>query len=62
MLGYGAVFAVVTAVVFTVLGSFAAQLSTWLSRRSMAIAAANVGAGLAFIAAGLSILAIGRRP
>lgn len=61
MLGYGALFAVLTTVIFTVLGSFAAQLSTWLSRRPKAVAAANVGAGLTFIAAGLSILALERR-
>lgn len=61
MLGYGAIFAVLTAILFTVLGSFAAQLSTWLSRRPKAVAAANVGAGLAFIGAGLSILALERR-
>jgi threonine/homoserine/homoserine lactone efflux protein len=61
MLGYGVIFAVLTAVIFTVLGSFAAQLSTWLARRPKAVAAANVGAGLTFIAAGLSILALERR-
>lgn len=60
MLGYGAIFAFLTAVIFTVLGSFAAQLSAWLSRRPKALAAANVGAGLTFIAAGLSILALER--
>ena len=61
MLGYGLIFAVLTAIIFTVLGSFAAQLSAWLSRRPKAVAAANVGAGVTFIAAGLSILALGRR-
>jgi len=61
MLVYGAIFAVVTAVIFSVLASFAAQLSSWLSRRPRVVAAVNVGAGLTFIAAGLSILALGRR-
>lgn len=61
MLGYGAIFAVLTALIFTVLGSFAAQLSRWLSRRPKAVVAANVGAGLTFITAGLSILALERR-
>ena len=61
MLGYGAMFAVLTAIIFTVLGSFAAQLSSWLARRPKAVAGANVGAGLTFIAAGLSILALDRR-
>lgn len=61
VLVYGAIFAVLTAVIFSVLASFAAQLSAWLSRRPKVVAAANVGAGLTFIAAGLSILMLGRR-
>jgi threonine/homoserine/homoserine lactone efflux protein len=61
MLVYGAIFAVLTAVIFAVLASFAAQLAAWLSRRPRVVAAANVGAGLTFIAAGLSILTLGRR-
>ena len=61
MLVYGAIFAVLTALVFTLLGCFSAQLSGWLSRRPKAVAAANVGAGVTFIAAGLSILALGRQ-
>lgn len=61
MLAYGALFAVVTFVVFSVLGAFAAQLAGWLARRPRAVQAANVGAGLAFVAAGLSILALDRR-
>ncbi len=61
MLGYGAMFAILTAIIFTVLGAFAAQLSDWLARRPKAVAAANVGAGLTFIAAGLSILALDRK-
>ena len=58
MLVYGAVFAVLTAIIFTVLGAFAAQLSSWLALRPRAVVAANVGAGLTFVAAGLSILAL----
>jgi len=61
MLGYGAVFALLTAVIFTLLGCFAARLSAWLVRRPRVAAAANVGAGVTFIAAGLSILALQRR-
>lgn len=61
MLVYGAIFAVVTAVIFTVLASFAAQLSSWLMRRPRVVAGVNVGAGITFVAAGLSILALGRR-
>lgn len=61
MLVYGAIFVVLTAVIFAVLASFAAQLSAWLSRRPRVVAGVNVGAGFTFIAAGLSILALGRR-
>lgn len=58
MLAYGAIFAVLTTLTFTLLGSFAAQLSAWLQRRPRAVAGLNTGAGLTFIAAGLSILAL----
>ena len=61
MMGYGAMFAVLAAIVFTMPGAFAAQLSNGLSRRPKAVAIAHVGAGLTFIAAGLSILALDRR-
>jgi threonine/homoserine/homoserine lactone efflux protein len=61
MLVYGAIFAAITAVVFTLLGGFSARLSHWLARRPKALVAANVGAGITFIAAGLSILALDRR-
>ena len=61
MLVYGAIFAVLTAAIFAMLACFAAQLSNWLSRHPRVVAAANVGAGLTFIAAGLSILMLGRR-
>ena len=60
MLVYGAIFALLTVLAFSVLGAFAAQLSGWLSRRPRVVAATNVGAGLVFIAAALSILALGR--
>jgi threonine/homoserine/homoserine lactone efflux protein len=61
MLVYGAVFALLTALIFTLLGGFSARLSGWLARRPRALLATNVGAGLTFIAAGLSILALDRR-
>lgn len=61
MLVYGAIFAVLTALIFSLLASFAAQLSNWLSRRPRVVAAANIDAGATFIAAGLSILVLGRR-
>jgi threonine/homoserine/homoserine lactone efflux protein len=61
MLVYGAIFAALTAVIFTVFGGFSAQLAVWLSRRPRALVAANVGAGLTFIAAGLSIFTLEHR-
>lgn len=56
MLVYGAIFAVLTALIFTVLGAFAARLSRWMARRPRVGSALNIGAGLAFVASGLSIL------
>ena len=61
MLVYGAIFAALTALIFTVLACFAAQLSAWLSKRPKVVTALNLGAGLTFIAAALSILTLGRR-
>jgi threonine/homoserine/homoserine lactone efflux protein len=61
MLVLGAIFAILTTIIFTLLGCFAARLSGWLARRPRALVAANVGAGLTFVAAGLSILALDRR-
>jgi len=61
MLVYGAIFAVLTTAVFTLFGCFSARLSGWLARKPRVATAANVGAGLTFVAAGLSILALDRR-
>lgn len=61
MLVFGAIFAVLTAVIFSLLACFAAQLSAWLSRRPRVVAGINIGAGLTLLLAGLSILALGRR-
>lgn len=61
MLVYGVIFAVLTALVFTLLGGFSSRLSRRLAERPRVLQATNVGAGLTFIAAGLSILALDRR-
>ncbi len=61
MLVYGAIFAVLTAVIFSVLGSYAARLSGWLERRPKATTWLNFGAGATFVASGISILALGHR-
>jgi threonine/homoserine/homoserine lactone efflux protein len=61
MLVYGAIFAVLTAVIFSVLGCYAARLSGWLARRPRATRWLNFGAGATFVASGVSILALGQR-
>lgn len=61
VLFYGAIFAVLTALVFSVVGACAAGLSMWLSRRPRFVAGLNAGAGITFVVAGLSILALERR-
>ncbi len=61
MLVYGAIFAVLTALIFSLLGAFASRLSGWLARRPRATVWLNRGAGATFIASGLSILALGDR-
>jgi len=61
MLVYGAIFAVLTAPGFSVLGSYASGLSGWLARRPTTTKWLNLGAGATFIASGISILALGNR-
>lgn len=61
MLVYGAIFALLTAVIFSVLGSCASTLSAWLRRHPRFGIGLNVGAGLTFIASGLSVLALKQR-
>ena len=61
MLVYGALFAAMTTVIFSVLGSFANSLAAWLKRRPAVTAGLNLGAGLTFILAGLSVLTLKAR-
>lgn len=61
MLGYGALFALLTALAFSIMGAWAAGLADWLAKRPRAVVAANRGAGIAFIAAGLSVLTLDHR-
>jgi threonine/homoserine/homoserine lactone efflux protein len=61
MLVYGAIFAVLTTGVFSLLGSFASRLSGWLQRRPKVVKGVNIGAGLTFVAAGLSVLSLKQR-
>jgi threonine/homoserine/homoserine lactone efflux protein len=61
MMLYGAIFAVMTTVIFSIMGGFASELSAWLKTRPRVVCGLNLGAGLTFIAAGLSVLALQRR-
>lgn len=61
MLVYGAIFAVMTTILFSVMGSFANRLATWLKARPKVTAGLNIGAGLTFIVSGLSVLALKSR-
>lgn len=58
MLGYGIWLAVLGVVVFALMGVFASRLSSWLRARPRVVAGLNVGAGLTFVASGLSIAAL----
>lgn len=61
MLFYGAIFAALTTLLFSLLGCFASALSRWLSGRPRVVRGVNIGAGFTFIGAGLSILMLKRR-
>lgn len=61
MLVYGAIFALMTAVIFAFMGGFASRLAGWLQARPRMVRGVNVGAGLTFIAAGLSVLSLKQR-
>ena len=61
MLVYGAIFAVVTAILFSIVGCYAAKLSGWLARHPRATTWLNIGAGTTFVASGVSILVLDRR-
>ena len=58
MMAYGAIFAVLTAVIFSILGASASRLARWLEGRPGVVTGLNVGAGLTFLAAGLSVLTL----
>lgn len=58
MLGYGAIFAVLTFIVFTLIGIFAAQLSGWLVSRPTIANRLNTTAGLTLVGAGVLVLSL----
>lgn len=61
LLVLGAIYAIATLVIFTVLGAFAAPLARGLAHSTRAVAGLNIGAGLVFVGAGLSILTLENR-
>ena len=58
MMAFGAVYAVVTIVLFALLGASASRFSAWLAARPRVVSGLNIGAGLAFLGAGLSVLTL----
>lgn len=61
MLVYGVWFAVLTAVGFSLMGIFATALSKFLRQRPRLVNGLNVGAGLTFVASGVSIAALSQK-
>ena len=61
MMTYGAWLAVIAAVGLSVIGGFASVLSTWLLHHPRLVAGINIGAGVTFVATGLSAAAIKHR-
>jgi threonine/homoserine/homoserine lactone efflux protein len=61
MIVYGAIFSVTTILLFSLLGASASWLAAWLGKRPKVIAGLNIGAGLTFIGAGLSVLTLKAR-
>ena len=55
MLVYGLWFALLTALGFALMGVFASRLSSWLRQRPRVVAGLNIGAGVTFVASGLSV-------
>ena len=61
MLVYGAIFAALTALIFSMLGCYAARLPGWLAQQPSPTRWLNFGAGATFIASGISTPALGQR-
>ena len=54
MMTYGAWLALIAAAGLSIIGSFASVLSDWLLHRPRVVAGINIGAGLTFVATGVS--------
>ena len=62
MIVYGAIFSALTIVLFSLIGACASWLAAWLEKRPRVLAGLNIGAGLTFIGAGLSVLTLKVKP
>ncbi|PIA66174.1 LysE family translocator [Pseudomonas sediminis] len=61
MLVYGLWFAVLTAVGFALMGVFATSLSRYLEARPRVVKGLNLGAGMTFVASGVSVATLSQR-
>ena len=55
MLVYGAWFALLTAIGFSLMGVFSSKLANWLQNRPRLVNGLNIGAGVTFISSGLAV-------
>jgi len=55
---FGAWYSVMTVLIFSILGCFASVLALFLQQRPRVVFGLNIGAGIAFISAGLSVAAL----
>lgn len=61
MLVFGGIFALMTTLLFALMGVFANRLAAYLQQRPRVTTGLNLGAGVVFIASGLSVLALKSR-
>ena len=61
MLVYGAWFALLTAIGFSLMGAFSSNLSAWLKSKPRVVNGLNLGAGITFVTSGLAVTFIKQR-
>ena len=61
MIIYGAWFAFLTAVGFSLMGVFSSRLAGWLKNRPKVVSSLNIGAGLTFVTSGLAVAVLKQR-
>lgn len=61
MIGYGVWFALLTAVGFSLMGVFSSKLANWLRSKPKLVSSLNMGAGVTFIASGLTVALMKQR-